>query len=265
MSDMLTPEEQAAADAAVARLRAERDVVEAEARGRAAGDPRGIAGQFSFSAPPPARRKKMRQKLPWVVGGGGVALLVIIGLVNGSQKPTAPAAAPTPAAIPSAVPVAPTLPAEEASAEVGQAVSNGGITLTVTGARVVESVEMNESNFRPGSGYETYMETRPQQGAKFVMIQARIFNSGKSSIDLTCSWPVDAKLIDALDREFDPIDDLYKIKGNPECNHQLQPGFEAEMTYVHLVPETATIAAWSFRDTAELGSTGPATLVRVEV
>ncbi|TQM11155.1 DUF4352 domain-containing protein [Pseudonocardia kunmingensis] len=263
MSDMLTPEERAAADAAVARLRAERDVAEAEARGRAAGDPHGIADQFSLSSPPPARRKKMRRKLPWVVGGSVVALLVVIGLVNGSQKPTA--AAPTPAAIPSAVPVAPTLPAEEASAEVGQAVSNGGITLTVTGARVVESVEMNESNFRPGSGYETYTETRPQQGAKFVMIQTRIFNSGKSSVDLTCSWPVDAKLIDALDREFDPIDDLYKLKGNPECNYQLQPGFEAEMTYVHLVPEAATITAWSFRGTAELGSTGPATLVRVEV
>jgi hypothetical protein len=264
MSDMLTPEERAAADAAVARLRAERDVAEAEARGRAAGDPHGIAGQFGFSAPPPARKKKMRRKLPWVVVGV-VALLVVIGLVNGGQNRTAPAAAPTPAAIPSAVPVAPTLPAEEASAEVGQTVSNGGITLTVTGAGVVESVEMNESNFRPGSGYETYTETRPQQGAKFVMIQTRIFNSGKSSIDLTCSWPVDAKLIDALDREFDPIDDLYKLKGNPECNYQLQPGFEAEMTYVHLVPETAAIAAWSFRDTAELGSTGPATLVRVEV
>jgi hypothetical protein len=41
--DGLTPEERAAADAAVARMRAERDVAEADARGRAAGDPRGLA------------------------------------------------------------------------------------------------------------------------------------------------------------------------------------------------------------------------------
>jgi hypothetical protein len=265
MSDMLTPEEQAVADAAVARLRAERDIAKAEARGRAAGDPQGIARRFSFDAPPPARGKTVRRRLPWVVVGAVVALLVVIGLVNGRQDPAAPSAAPAPAAIPSAAPVAPTLPAEEPPAEVGQVVSNGGITLTVTGARVVESVEMNESGFRPGSGYETYTATQPQQGAKFVMIQTRIFNSGKSSIDLTCSRPVDTKLIDALDREFDPIDDLYKIKGNPECNYHLQPGFEAEMTYVHLVPETATIAAWSFEDIAEPADTSHPTLVRVEV
>lgn len=41
--DGLTPEERAAADAAVARMRAERDVAEADARGRAAGDPHGLA------------------------------------------------------------------------------------------------------------------------------------------------------------------------------------------------------------------------------
>jgi hypothetical protein len=26
------------------------------------------------------------------------------------------------------------------------------------------------------------------------------------------------------DRTFDPIQDLYKLRGNPECNDQLQPG-----------------------------------------
>ncbi|WP_198961171.1 hypothetical protein [Pseudonocardia sp. MH-G8] len=43
LPDGLTPEERAAADAAVARLRAEREVAEADARGRAVADPYGLA------------------------------------------------------------------------------------------------------------------------------------------------------------------------------------------------------------------------------
>ncbi|GAA5134778.1 DUF4190 domain-containing protein [Pseudonocardia adelaidensis] len=50
LPDGLTPEERAAADAAVARLRAERDVADADARGRAIADPYGPAPRHGATA-----------------------------------------------------------------------------------------------------------------------------------------------------------------------------------------------------------------------
>ena len=38
--------------------------------------------------------------------------------------------------------------------EIGQTVSNGGITLTVTAAQVAQSIKLNDSGYRPGSAYE---------------------------------------------------------------------------------------------------------------
>jgi hypothetical protein len=59
-------------------------------------------------------------------------------------------------------------PCSPSLAQAGQSVSNGGVTLTVTAARTVESIDMNQSNFRPGSGYEAYTKTEPEHGVSFV-------------------------------------------------------------------------------------------------
>lgn len=196
-----------------------------------------------------------------------VALLVLSGC--SSQPVDAPAASAstdscrgsacsltneTPSATPSAAP----------SAAVGQAAANGGITLTVKEAHGVDSIQMNESNFRPGSGYEKYTKTTPRDGGRFVMVSTHVVNNGKVSLDLTCSLPVQTKLVDVQQRNFDAIDDLYKLKGNPECNDQLQPGFETDMTWVYLVPKTATVIGWGFRDTTDLSNTGDYTTVRFD-
>jgi hypothetical protein len=53
--------------------------------------------------------------------------------------------------------------------------------------------------------------------------------------------------VDDRDRRFDPINELYKFKGNLECNKQLQPGFEEDMAYVYLVPADAKIFHVGFR------------------
>lgn len=143
--------------------------------------------------------------------------------------------------------------------------SNGGVTLTVTAARVTDSIEMNESNFRPGSGYEEYTRTEPDAGGRFVVIETHVVNDAKVSMDLTCSLPISTVLADAQDRSFDPIPELYKLKGNPECNDQLQPGFEADMTYVYLVPTDATITGWGFTDTTESFGSGEYTPVRLNL
>ncbi len=67
-------------------------------------------------------------------------------------------------------------------------------------------------------------------------------------MDLTCSLPIMAKVVDAQGREFDTVESLYELRGNPECNDQLQPGFSSEMTYAFLVPEGADIRGIYFQD-----------------
>jgi hypothetical protein len=79
LPDGLTPEERAAADAAVAQMRAEREVAEADARGRAVADPYGLAhlpGGIAAPAQPAA---------PAARNGFGLAAAVIapIGILFG--------------------------------------------------------------------------------------------------------------------------------------------------------------------------------------
>jgi hypothetical protein len=160
------------------------------------------------------------------------------------------------------------LPATTTSAPValpgiGQAVRSGGITVTVKSARRAESVQLNESGFRPGSGYEKYTKTAAGAGATYVLVETHIINDGRTSLDLTCSLPMQTALVDDRDRNFDPIDSLYKIKGNPECNDQLQPGFETDMTWVYRLPSGANVLAWGYRDTTDFSVNNPYAVVRI--
>lgn len=163
---------------------------------------------------------------------------------------TACANQPTTASTPAATPAA-TSPAAVLE-EVGRVVHNREITLTVTKVSSPATIEMNESNFRPGSGYESYTSTAPQASGRYVRIDVHVVNDAKESLDLTCGLPISTKLVDSKDRNFDPIDDLYKLKGNPECNKQLQPGFESDMSYVYEVPTSASIVSWAFQDSTDL-------------
>ncbi|MDT0353067.1 hypothetical protein [Pseudonocardia charpentierae] len=54
--------------------------------------------------------------------------------------------------------------------------------------------------------------------------------------------------MDTQQRNFDPIDDLYELKGNPECKDNLQSGFESDMTWVYRVPSSTTILGWALQD-----------------
>jgi hypothetical protein len=145
----------------------------------------------------------------------------------------------------------PTPSATPEPSKVGEQVSNGGITLTVKAARTTTTIDMNESGFKPDSSYAKFTKTPPGNGAKFVVVETHVVNNAKTSLDLTCSLPVNTKLVDDQQRQFDAIDDLYKLKGNPECNDQLQPGFESDMTWVYRVPANATVVGWAFQDLTE--------------
>jgi len=136
-------------------------------------------------------------------------------------------------------------------AQVGETLTNRGVQLTVKAVRSAETIEMNQSGFRPGSGYEKYTEVQPDPGGKFVIVETHVVNKGRRSMDLTCSLPITTAVADIEDRMFDPIQDLYQLRGNPECNKLLQPGFESDMTYVFMVPATATVVRFGFYDSTD--------------
>ncbi len=132
----------------------------------------------------------------------------------------------------------------------GQPVVNGGITLTVNEVTTPNTYPRMTNSMRKNSGYDEYAPVAPRAGAKFVRVDAAVRNSGGRAIDLTCSWPVRAIVADASSRIFEPVDDLYEIQGTPECNEDLNPGFESVMTWIYEVPASANIRIFAFADTA---------------
>jgi len=132
---------------------------------------------------------------------------------------------------------------------IGDAVENHGVELTVNDAYSAESIPMNNSNQSNDSPNAVFDAQAAPDGGKYVVVETTINNIGATSMDLTCSWPIDVVGVDDQDREFDTVDDRYKYEGNPACNDKLQPGFSSDMTYVFAIPEDAELVGMAFRDT----------------
>src|SRR5690348_11226584 len=103
-----------------------------------------------------------------------LAVLAIHGAIMAvvapdARTPAAPTAAPPPAA-----PVTAATTAPPQLNGIGQTVSNGGITLVVKAVHTANTIDMNESNYRPGSGYETYTKTKAGDGAKYVVVETHV-------------------------------------------------------------------------------------------
>jgi hypothetical protein len=182
---------------------------------------------------------------------------------------TEPATSPTrtPVAGPSNRAAGPTISQDRTAPpnEVGQAVSNRGITLTVTEVKAADSIPLNETNYPQGSGYETYTDTPAGPDAKYVTIKAHIINNTDESLDLTCGLSIKTLLIDDTHQQFDPIPDLDKIQGNPECNAQLQRGSESDMTWAYRVPANTHVTRWAFEDLTDMQGRNQYTGVRIQV
>lgn len=131
---------------------------------------------------------------------------------------------------------------------VGDTISSGGATLTLLSFGQVPSVRVNESNYLQGSGYESYTDHAPDAGSALYQLMATVKNDGKSAMDLTCSLGVDIQLLSSQNEKYDPIDDLYKVKGNPECNHFMQPGYSENMTWVFQAPSDRHIVGAIFTE-----------------
>lgn len=56
-----------------------------------------------------------------------------------------------------------------------------------------------------------------------------IENIETTSIDLTCSWPIEITAAATSDRVFDLVEDLRLLRGGPDCSTKLQPAFTDKM------------------------------------
>lgn len=139
---------------------------------------------------------------------------------------------------------------DQPTVRIGRPARSGGIKLTVLSADA-------KSTLRYTDDLGEAKTKRAKQGGRYVFVKTRITNDTSQGLDLTCDFQVDGKLVDDSGREFDPIDELYSIKGNPECNDMLQPGFKDQMTWVYLVPRGADVSSFAFSDVTDFETDQP--------
>jgi hypothetical protein len=132
---------------------------------------------------------------------------------------------------------------------------SGGITLRVLSAHTSPTVHYiggtQDADVTPNA---TAVTDKAPQGGHYEYVRTRVTNNTPEGIDLTCEDPVTAAVLDGSGREFDPVDGLYLIAGNPGCNKMLQPGFKDEMTWVFLLPKGAHAETFSFTDTTDFNA-----------
>lgn len=184
-------------------------------------------------------------------------ITVSLAVLTSCASPSAAPAVSSPSASPTATSTAarvekptptPTPTPKVAIAQIGDVAVNGGIQIQVTSAVASPTVTLNTSNYRSGSGYETYEDVPAQAGGKYIIVTSVVTNNSKAPIDLTCSFPIDIKTFNAASQVYSPIEDNRKIKDNPECNAQLQPGFESPMIWAFMVPDKTTILGTVFSE-----------------
>ncbi|MGW0738248.1 DUF4352 domain-containing protein [Streptomyces sp. NPDC002851] len=121
--------------------------------------------------------------------------------------------------------------------KVGEEARNGGAVVTIAKVRQADAITTVEGG-----------QQKAGNGAKYVILETVVFNDAKQSMDLTCSLPIANALLDDQGRRYDTIEELDEVKGNPECNDQLQPGFKDRMQFVYRVPEGVKATAWEFAE-----------------
>lgn len=152
--------------------------------------------------------------------------------------------------------------ADPSFATVGQEAENGGVTLTVNQVEELPIITLDEEGKR--KGYGSLEETPPsREGAKFVRVNTTVFNSGSNTWDLTCGYAIGTALMDPDGNQYDPIDSLYRVPENPECNDSLGHGFSDEMTWVYEVPESYELGYFAFFEPAIDGGSGDPTAVDI--
>lgn len=145
-------------------------------------------------------------------------------------------------------------------APVDESAMSGGIEVTVNRAFAKPTVSYiggtEDSRVTPDAEPRT---VRAPQGGSYVYVVAEVLNETTEGIDLTCEYPMKVKLRDTGHKRYDPIEGLYLVSGNPDCE-KLQPGFKGSMTWVFLVPPSADVEALEFSDVTNFKEQPPAAI-----
>ena len=128
----------------------------------------------------------------------------------------------------------------------GVAVKGDGATVTVNAAYETDELELNPSGWKAGT--RPTETTTARDGGKFVVIQTEVTNEGQKDMDLTCGFAIQAELQTDPTASYKPIDSLYLVPGNPECNDQLGAGFDTSMTWVFEIPKNRKVTTFGFAD-----------------
>ena len=131
---------------------------------------------------------------------------------------------------------------------VGQPATNVGVAVTVNSVTAVPMIALNQSGYRPGSGYDTYTETPAGAGDKYVVVSAHVVNNEAKPLDLSCGAALKTLAKDDQGRQYAPMDQLFKFKGNPQCDEAVEPGQAADMTWIYRVPADAHMVSWQFQE-----------------
>lgn len=126
---------------------------------------------------------------------------------------------------------------------IGEPIEAPGVTLTVESVTRSDSIELYADGYKRG-----YMpnETLNADKGEYAIVKTDVKNTGQSPMDLTCGFAVRALLINTENQVYDPIDSLYRIIDNPECNDSLNPGFETQMTWVYQIPSDTELGVFGF-------------------
>lgn len=129
---------------------------------------------------------------------------------------------------------------------VGDEAISGGITLTVT--------EAESSDSLPPGVVDAFHQDEPTtapEGGRYIIVRTHGKNGTNVPVDPSCGLEIDVRLYDIEERQYDHVESLMGLNNNPECGTAAQPGFEFDMTWIFLVPESAEGFLFAFVDDSD--------------
>ncbi|ANE05169.1 hypothetical protein [Corynebacterium crudilactis] len=130
--------------------------------------------------------------------------------------------------------------------QANEAVEAPGVTLIVDGVSEMELLMLHADGWEPGTKPQEQLDA--PEGGRFVTVATTVENAGLVSWDLTCGFAIQAHVFSDKGQRYDPVDDLYRIPGNPGCNDDLNPGFSHTMIWSFPVPDDVKIIHFGFAD-----------------
>ena len=167
---------------------------------------------------------------------GAIALLALAGCSTNESRP---AENPVDTVIASTS-------AQPSRPQAGDAVEAPGVTLTVDGVSEADHLMLHADGVKRGFQPEERLDA--PAGGRFVTVATTVKNTGLKSWDLTCSFALQAYIFSDEEQRFEPVNELYRLLGNPECSEDVNPGFESTMIWSFAVPDDIEITHFGFAD-----------------